>query len=1472
MTRRLILLIFLASLLSWHSALSATDGTIPNQAFQSNEQWTIISPQMGTRHFNQPIVFNGYAILTGNAIHEVWDISNPRVPVRKATMISSYAAGEAESHQTTLGRDAAGNYYLATISGRGIDIWNMTNTTNPTLVSELILPGIDYGDVTEAVWGLCWQGDHIYCGATNMGLYVVDVSDVTSPSHVATLTRAQLGGVSAGPVFAMGDTLIVTTPKLTAGIATVDISDPENPALLDSISPSGGKSYIGGFYGKNAHLITPFRSYDVLTDPSNITAVGSAPVPNSEYLSFANDYLYLGGLRGGTEGIYKYDISNPASPVLLGRVQGRDSRWDDQFSCPVGNLLIIADDQLVDNQYVGAVIAVHETAADTSSISVKAVSPADGSTGISLSGQIGISLSEWPEFKSVDASSLQLRPLGGTAITGKWGCTYTLLNFTPDAPLLPGTTYEIFLPAGGVTDLVGNSISTSFLSTFTTALPGAGFAGDDDINAAPPIVLGNTSNFSVKQANPSRSYIWQFGDGTSYIGANASHIYSAPGRYAVQFRAENSNADVIEEAEDAVLSGGSVVDNSNAGYTGTGFVDYPSDQGAGVKITWSLESPAAITTNLTFRYALSSGLRSLNLLVNGGAPIKLDFTATGAWTSYADFVVANIALVSGANTIVLSADAGSAGPNIDHMSHVQLNPDADGDVNTVSFIHLVYRAPTSSLPTSSQPLLIKGDKVWAVNPDADSVTAVNKATAVKVYEIAVGDRPKAIAEAPDGMLWVICQDSANISVINPATATVTSVIPLPRASQPTGLAFAPDGSGAYVALQSLGQIVRIDPSSHQIVNTVSIGVNEQSSRVRGVAVNAASDTVYVTRFISADSGGEVYELSVDNATQGSSTGMSLTRTIALAKDLGPDSPQGSRGVPNYLTSITISPDGLRAWLPSKKDNIDRGGTRDGNPLAHDVTVRAITSTIDLSTGTEILANRIDFDNADRCHSLTFSPIYGDLLFVTLPGNDAVEVRDAYSGAPVTTLNTEHVPEGAVIDPTTGRIFILNFLSRSLSVYDVLDTLNGGTKSTLIQHIPLVSNEPLTPETLLGKQLFYTAKNTQINLEGYLSCASCHLNGSHDGRTYDFTAPMSEGFRNTIDLRGRSGTGHGRLHWSGNFDEIQDFEGQLRLLGLGTGLMNDGDFHAGTRSQSLGDPKTGFSSDLDALAAYVASLGSYPASPYRQSNGSLTPDAVLGKALFNSLSCFQCHGGHDFTDSALGALHNVGTIKATSGQRMGQTLTGIDTPTLRGIWDTAPYLHDGSAATLKDVITTANPDGLHGVTSTLTEAEINQLTAYLRQIDGSEPAANSVIGVDTQTFADFTAFYNLPEGANGIYDDADGDGFDNHTEWAMGGTDPSDAKLKPSTPYKLLSELSEDYFEISWLHRTGGVWQGSSYNLGNLLYTPQNSVNLNDWGSSLLTVPNPANLPPAPAGFEWATSRSISPLSASQRYFLRLKLN
>src|SRR5690606_37313863 len=131
-----------------------------------------------------------------------------------------------------------------------------------------------------------------------------------------------------------------------------------------------------------------------------------------------------------------------------------------------------------------------------------------------------------------------------------------------------------------------------------------------------------------------------------------------------------------------------------------------------------------------------------------------------------------------------------------------------------------------------------------------------------------------------------------------------------------------------------------------------------------------------------------------------------------------------------------------------------------------------------------------------------------------------------------------------------------------------------------------------------------------------------------------------------------------------------------------GFLSDSD-HLAT-ADPLGAPKAGLDNELDALAAYVSSLGgaSLPRSPYREIDGTLTEAAVRGQAVFSAQNCGACHVPEEgFTDRT---MHDVGTLRASSGQRLGDTLTGIETPTLLGIHASAPYFHDGSAATLEEV--------------------------------------------------------------------------------------------------------------------------------------------------------------------------------------------
>ena len=206
----------------------------------------------------------------------------------------------------------------------------------------------------------------------------------------------------------------------------------------------------------------------------------------------------------------------------------------------------------------------------------------------------------------------------------------------------------------------------------------------------------------------------------------------------------------------------------------------------------------------------------------------------------------------------------------------------------------------------------------------------------------------------------------------------------------------------------------------------------------------------------------------------------------------------------------------------------------------------------------------------------------------------------------------------------------------------------------------------------------------------------------DGRTWIFAG---SGPRNTPTVRGASQTMP--LHWSADRCGFQDFEFTIRQLQAGSGLM------VGTSpNQPCTATNAGLSADLDALAAYSASLRAKP-NPLPQD-----VDAIQrGAAIFQraDTGCVTCHPPPYYTDSTSKASpfikHDVGTGNSPNEQNG----SAFDTPSLRMVWSTAPYLHDGSAAALMDVLTTHNPTGLHGRTSHLTAAELSDLIAFLRSL-------------------------------------------------------------------------------------------------------------------------------------------------------------
>ncbi len=264
-----------------------------------------------------------------------------------------------------------------------------------------------------------------------------------------------------------------------------------------------------------------------------------------------------------------------------------------------------------------------------------------------------------------------------------------------------------------------------------------------------------------------------------------------------------------------------------------------------------------------------------------------------------------------------------------------------------------------------------------------------------------------------------------------------------------------------------------------------------------------------------------------------------------------------------------------------------------------------------------------------------------------------------------------------------RAWVFNPFTRELFAYELGYLGNtAGQAIVRMQHVQTATlgDEVLDERVARGRELFHSV-NDWMTVGHAIACASCHPGGQDDGITWQF----EQGPRQTQPLWGDV-FASGAVHWDLEVDDLAGLsevtiEGRMGGQGL----------------QGL---------ERAALGAFLAQIP-VPAPP-----SDLNPLAVeRGQALFNDpiLGCTDCHTGPRLRD---GLAHDVGT---SAGSLERETLEAIATPTLLGIGASAPYLHDGSAPTLLDVIDVYVRTDRMGTGSHLTDADAADLVAYLKSL-------------------------------------------------------------------------------------------------------------------------------------------------------------
>ena len=266
--------------------------------------------------------------------------------------------------------------------------------------------------------------------------------------------------------------------------------------------------------------------------------------------------------------------------------------------------------------------------------------------------------------------------------------------------------------------------------------------------------------------------------------------------------------------------------------------------------------------------------------------------------------------------------------------------------------------------------------------------------------------------------------------------------------------------------------------------------------------------------------------------------------------------------------------------------------------------------------------------------------------------------------------------------------------------------------------------PITPAKVeLGRYLFY---DTRLSVNGKTSCATCHKQelAFTDGRAVSIGTTGESHSRSSMSLVNVAYSGV--LTWSNPGMKTLEDQALVPMFGehpVELGLREGGGFLSKLRL----DPKyqmlfeSAFPADRDrftvgnvtrALASFERSIISarspYDRYHYDREDNAVPESAKHGEVLFFSqnISCFRCHGGFNFSDATVSEakpdreieFHNTGLYNLPGPLSFPAPNVGIyeytkrtadvgkfKTPTLRNVAVTAPYMHDGSIATLEAVL-------------------------------------------------------------------------------------------------------------------------------------------------------------------------------------------
>jgi len=564
-------------------------------------------------------------------------------------------------------------------------------------------------------------------------------------------------------------------------------------------------------------------------------------------------------------------------------------------------------------------------------------------------------------------------------------------------------------------------------------------------------------------------------------------------------------------------------------------------------------------------------------------------------------------------------------------------------------------APAAPAYLTSTRIAATGDGALVIDADSGVLALVDGAGAT-LGQLAIAHDAGLLAYDPTARLAYVADRRGDRIVVVRVGSKLELVTAWKTPGEPYGVALTPDRTTALVTHVADRLIVAYD---------VATGRERWRAKVaaepRGIAVSPDGTRALVAHLTT----GTIEELALEDRAR---------IHLALPVTASGEQARGAFAVTFLGSDLAVAPF-QRATLANDTEEEGSGHYGGGEfpPLSHHLAFFGFSGGF-AGGGAGPRRTASATTSVHQPRAIAWDAAHDALYVAGLGTDDIVQIRnasqvDVHAGVNSAVAGKERCGADGLAVAGDGNLLVWCSFTRSVARVTVIDGKGKLAARWTQARGPALAASTLDDAQHLGMVLFHTA-DSDMSAFGGLACASCHPEGRADGLSWRIHGDTLQ----TPLLTGRI-PNTAPYKWDGSAKDLPtSLRGTIDRLG-GSGLGKQ---------------------RIAALAAYLEAMPAvHP--PTRD------PAAVArGKAVFETVGCSNCHAGPAYTDQA---LHKLAKSQAT-----------MDTPSLLGLAASAPYFHDGSAATLDAVL--RDRGAVHGMSEparTLSAAEAADLIAFLESL-------------------------------------------------------------------------------------------------------------------------------------------------------------